>query len=72
MRPEIYIDALHLAAEDVVGESAAQALQASANQLVPGLTDEPAWPTLRAHLLLLRSTAPAHSNGCGLHATPKS
>ena len=33
--------------------SAAQALQASANQLVPGLTDEPAWPTLRPHLLLL-------------------
>ena len=27
--------------------------RAFANQLVPGLTDEPAWPTLRAHLLLL-------------------
>jgi hypothetical protein len=48
-----YSDALHMAAEDVVGTSAAPALEASANQLVPGLTDEPAWPTLRAHLLLL-------------------
>jgi conjugative relaxase-like TrwC/TraI family protein len=50
---ERYIDALHLAAEHVVGQSAAQALEAFANRLVPGLTDEPAWPTLRAHLLLL-------------------
>jgi hypothetical protein len=50
---ERYIDALHVAAEALVGESAAQAMEASANQLVPGLADEPAWPTLRAHLLLL-------------------
>jgi len=28
-------------------------LEAFANQLVPGLADEPAWPSLRAHLLLL-------------------
>jgi hypothetical protein len=28
-------------------------LEASANRLLPGLADEPAWPTLRAHLLLL-------------------
>jgi hypothetical protein len=50
---ERYIDALHLAAEEVVGSSAVQALEGSANQWVPGLTDESAWPTLRAHLLLL-------------------
>jgi hypothetical protein len=50
---ERYIDALHTAAEHVVGKSAAQALEAFANRLVPGLTDEPAWPTLRARLLLL-------------------
>ena len=50
---ERYIDALHVAAEDVVGGSAVLALESYANQLVPGLTDEPAWPTLRAHLLLL-------------------
>ena len=50
---ERYLDAFHVAAEAVVGESAAQAMVAFANQLVPGLADEPAWPTLRAHLLLL-------------------
>jgi hypothetical protein len=50
---ERYTDALHVAAEHVVGKSAAQALEGFANRLVPGLTDEPAWPTLRAHLLLL-------------------
>jgi hypothetical protein len=51
---ERYLDTLRMAAaEEVVGTSAAQALQASANQLMPGLADEPAWPTLRAHLLLL-------------------
>ena len=50
---ERYTDALHVAAEHVVGQSAAQALEGFANRLVPGLTDEPAWPTLRARLLLL-------------------
>jgi hypothetical protein len=50
---ERYIDALHVAAEEVIGSSAVQALEAFANQLVPGLADEPAWPSLRAHLLLL-------------------
>jgi conjugative relaxase-like TrwC/TraI family protein len=52
---ERYIDALHVAAEEVVAKSAAQALEGFANQLVSGLTDEPAWPTLRAHLLLLEA-----------------
>ena len=42
-----------MAAEDVVGRSAVQAVETSANRLVPGLSDEPAWPTLRGHLLLL-------------------
>src|SRR5215218_7927115 len=50
---ERYIDALHVAAEEVVGPSAVQALEGVANRLAPGLTEEPAWPTLRAHLLLL-------------------
>jgi hypothetical protein len=48
-----YLDALHMAAEDVIGSSAVQAVETSANRLVPGLSDEPAWPTLRGHLLLL-------------------
>ena len=48
-----YLNALHMAAEDVIGSSAVQAVETSANQLLPGLSDEPAWPTLRGHLLLL-------------------
>ena len=48
-----YVDALHMAAEDLAGREVVEALNAAAEQIVPGLTDEPAWPTLRAHLLLL-------------------
>jgi len=48
-----YLDVLHVAAEDVIGSSAAQAVETSASRLLPGLSDEPAWPTLRGHLLLL-------------------
>ena len=48
-----YLDALHMAAEDVIGSSAVQAVETSASRLLPGLSDEPAWPTLRGHLLLL-------------------
>ena len=48
-----YLDALHMAAENLIGKTAVQALETSANQLLPGLSDEPAWPTLRGHLLLL-------------------
>jgi conjugative relaxase-like TrwC/TraI family protein len=48
-----YLDALHMAAEAVIGTSEVQAVESSANRLVPGLSDEPAWPTLGGHLLLL-------------------
>ena len=48
-----YVDALQVAAEDLAGREVVEALDAAAEQIVPGLTDEPAWPTLRAHLLLL-------------------
>jgi hypothetical protein len=48
-----YIDALHLAAEDVAGQQVVAALDHSADRLLDGLTGEPAWPTLRGHLLLL-------------------
>ena len=50
---ERYLDALHVAAEEIVGPSEMQALESFANRLVTGLTEEPAWPSLRAHLLLL-------------------
>jgi DNA primase catalytic core len=48
-----YVDALHVAAEDVAGSEVVAALEKAAEQAVPGLAEEPAWPTLRARLLLL-------------------
>jgi hypothetical protein len=41
-----YTDALHLAAEQAVGPQAVSELD-KADQYIPGLTTEPAWPTLR-------------------------
>ncbi|HZI98263.1 MAG TPA: MobF family relaxase, partial [Actinomycetales bacterium] len=48
-----YVDALYVAAEDVVGRDVAPALDVAADRVVPGLSERPAWPPLRAHLLLL-------------------
>jgi conjugative relaxase-like TrwC/TraI family protein len=47
-----YTDGLHVEAEQLVGSHAIAELD-QADQHVPGLTTEPAWPTLRAHLLAL-------------------
>ncbi len=52
-----YTDALYFAAEDIMGPAAAT-LEAAADAAVADLTDvvlsdEPAWPALRAHLLLV-------------------
>jgi hypothetical protein len=52
-----YVDALHVAAEDLAGAQTVEALENAAEQAVPGLTDEPAWPTLRSRLLLLAASA---------------
>jgi conjugative relaxase-like TrwC/TraI family protein len=48
-----YLDALHLAAEHLAGPQVAASLDHSADRLLSGLSEEPAWPTLRGHLLLL-------------------
>jgi hypothetical protein len=48
-----YLDALHLAAEHLAGPEAVVGLDQSADRLFNGLTQEPAWPTLRGRLLLL-------------------
>ena len=48
-----YVDALHVAAEHHLGRFPIARLDAGADRVVDGLTDEPAWPTLRAHLILL-------------------
>jgi DNA primase catalytic core len=47
-----YQDAVAFAAEDVLGEGTVAALDAQAESLLPGLTQAPAYPTLRAHLAL--------------------
>ena len=48
-----YHDALGFAAEAVVGADTLAALDMAADQIRPGLTDAPAYPTLRSHLALL-------------------
>jgi len=53
-----YRDALGFAAEQTAGPQLLGELDATAEELLAGLTDAPAWPTLRAHLLL----AAAHGN----------
>jgi conjugative relaxase-like TrwC/TraI family protein len=47
-----YTDGLHVAAEQLVGPQTVAELD-QADQYIPGLTTEPAWPTLRADLLAL-------------------
>lgn len=46
-----YDDALNLACEQTVGPAAINAVDAHAEQLVPGITDQSAWPTLRQRLV---------------------
>ena len=48
-----YLDSLYVAAEDIVGGTVATAVDVAVEELLPGLADEPAWPALRAHLMLL-------------------
>jgi AAA domain len=48
-----YLDALHLAAEHLASPQMVGNLDGSADRLLNGLTGQMAWPTLRAHLLLL-------------------
>ena len=54
-----YTDGLHVAAEQLVGPQIVAELD-QADQYVPGLTNEPAWPTLRAHLLALAAETGEH------------
>jgi hypothetical protein len=54
-----YTDGLHVAAEQLVGPQTVAELD-QANQYVPELTTEPAWPTLRAHLLALAAETGKH------------
>ena len=54
-----YTDGLHVAAEQLVGPQTVAELD-QADQYIPGLTAEPAWPTLRAHLLALAAETGQH------------
>src|SRR5215203_1907156 len=54
-----YTDGVHLAAEQLLGPQTVAELD-QADQYVPGLTTEPAWPTLRAHLLALAAETEQH------------
>jgi conjugative relaxase-like TrwC/TraI family protein len=70
-----YTDGLHVAAEQLVGPQIVQMLDSQADQIVPELTSEPSWPTLRAHLLALAADTGEHplihlwsaTAGCDLH-----
>jgi len=54
-----YTDGLQIAAEQLVGPKTVAELD-QADRYIPGLTDEPAWPTLRAHLLALAAESGQH------------
>jgi len=54
-----YSDGLHVAAEQLLGPQIVAELD-QADQYLPGLTTEPAWPTLRAHLLALAAETGEH------------
>jgi hypothetical protein len=54
-----YTDALHLAAEQIVGPQAVADLD-HIDQHIPGLTAEPAWPTLRNRLIALAAETGDH------------
>ena len=55
-----YADGLHVAAEQLVGPRIVQMLDTRADQVVPHVTNEPSWPTLRAHLLTLAAETGDH------------
>jgi conjugative relaxase-like TrwC/TraI family protein len=54
-----YTDGLHVAAEQLVGPETVAELD-RVDQYVPGLTEQPAWPTLRAYLLALSAETGQH------------
>ncbi len=52
---DIYADALTVAVQDTADPALTRLLDATAEDLVPGMSALPAWPTVRAHLLLSAS-----------------
>jgi hypothetical protein len=68
-----YTDGLHVATEQLLGPRIVAELD-HADHYIPGLTAEPAWPTLRAHLLAVAADTGEHplrhlqtvASGCDL------
>ncbi|HVD80401.1 MAG TPA: MobF family relaxase [Propionibacteriaceae bacterium] len=54
-----YTGGLHVAAEQLLGPQTVAELD-QADHYIPGLTTEPAWPTLRAHLVALAAETGQH------------
>jgi hypothetical protein len=54
-----YTDGIHVAAEQLLGPQIVADLD-RVDQCIPGLTAEPAWPTLRAHLVDLAAETGKH------------
>jgi hypothetical protein len=54
-----YTDSLHVATEHLIGPQTVAELD-QADHYLPGLTAEPAWPTLRAHLLTVAAETGKH------------
>ena len=55
-----FSDGLYVAAEQLVGPQTVEMLDSRADQIVPELTSDPSWPTLRAHLLALAAETGEH------------
>jgi conjugative relaxase-like TrwC/TraI family protein len=55
-----YTDSLHVAAEQLLGPRIVDMLDTRADQVVPHLTNQPSWPTLRAHLFTLAAETGEH------------
>ena len=55
-----YTDGLNVAAEQLVGPRVVDALDRRADQVVPGVTSAPAWPTLRTDLIALAAEIGDH------------
>jgi hypothetical protein len=58
-----YLDALAFAAEHTADSEAGRSLETAANNIAGAMTEDAAWPTLRAHLLLLAAAGndPVHA-----------
>jgi len=65
-----YRDSLAYAAAHIHGPGWTEALEATVDHVVPGITESPAWPTLRSHLALLAADGndPVTAFTTALHA----